>query len=180
MNLREYVTQRMRRDGYSGLYRDECGCTIDDLMPCETPWETCELGHACRCPHEIDIANDRDGTNVTFVVFRNRCPVCSTDTERRTYSVEERLHGFSITSDPPIGEFTDLIWMPKSYRTNGKPCGSICSQGMTNKAVRALAERIAKALNDTEPQHGPPHGTPQGPPQGPPHGTTSVHDSARW
>ena len=152
MNLREYVTQRMRRDGYSGLYRDECGCTIDDLMPCETPWETCELGHACRCPDALDEANAVTGTNWKFVVGRDRCPVCSDDAERRTYSIEERSHGFCLTSDPPIGDFTDLVWMPKGHLHEGGPCGSIYSQGMTTEEVRALAERIAKALNDTEPQ----------------------------
>jgi len=153
MNLREYLEARMRRDGYSGLYRDECGCTIDDLMPCETPWETCELGHACRCPDALDEANAVMGTNWKFVVGPDRCPVCSAADKKRIYSVEERLHGFVVLSDPPCGTFPELLWMPSTYIHKGAPCGSIYSQGMTTEEVRALAERIAKALNDTEPQH---------------------------
>jgi len=34
--VREQVRAKLKAEGYSGLYCDgECGCTIDDLMPCD-------------------------------------------------------------------------------------------------------------------------------------------------
>ena len=35
--LREYIEKGLKDDGYDGLYNEaiECGCGIDDLMPCQ-------------------------------------------------------------------------------------------------------------------------------------------------
>jgi len=34
MTVVEIVKKHLTDNGYDGLYTDECGCLIDDLMPC--------------------------------------------------------------------------------------------------------------------------------------------------
>jgi len=48
VNLREYVGGRLLEDGYDGLLNTgtDCGCRLDDLMPCGEPGENCEPGYA--------------------------------------------------------------------------------------------------------------------------------------
>lgn len=37
-NLKEIVEKYLKENGYAGLTDcDECGCHIDDLMPCDAP-----------------------------------------------------------------------------------------------------------------------------------------------
>ena len=52
MNIREYLVQCLKRDGYDGLYCDEgdgCGCTLDDIIPCGDDPGPCEPGHKVPC-----------------------------------------------------------------------------------------------------------------------------------
>lgn len=35
MNVKEIITHYLLDRGYDGLCTDECGCGIDDLMPCD-------------------------------------------------------------------------------------------------------------------------------------------------
>jgi len=44
MELREHLEEWLRREGYDGLYADECGCVIGDLAPCEGCPLDCEPG----------------------------------------------------------------------------------------------------------------------------------------
>jgi len=48
MNVKEIVKDWLKTHGYDGLYTDDCGCLIDDLMPCSGYGciETCEAGIA--------------------------------------------------------------------------------------------------------------------------------------
>jgi hypothetical protein len=34
MNVREIVTAHLKAGGFDGLTMDDCGCDIDDIMPC--------------------------------------------------------------------------------------------------------------------------------------------------
>lgn len=45
MNIKRIVEERLRKDGYDGLYCDGCGCRVDDLMPCGEPVMECRPGH---------------------------------------------------------------------------------------------------------------------------------------
>lgn len=49
MGIRKIVREYLKAHGYDGLYNYECGCAIDDLMPCDAStediWE-CEPGYA--------------------------------------------------------------------------------------------------------------------------------------
>jgi hypothetical protein len=67
MNLRDYVSQKLREDDYGGLFNadEDCGCILDDLMPCGEPGENCEPGYA-----GTGINDDGCG----WLVYRERKP----------------------------------------------------------------------------------------------------------
>ena len=50
MNLREIVKNWLKENGYEGLAGDNCGCELDDLMPCEQPGIECQPGYKNICP----------------------------------------------------------------------------------------------------------------------------------
>lgn len=45
MTLRQIVEQGLRAGGFDGLCRADCGCRLDDLMPCNEPGIDCVAGH---------------------------------------------------------------------------------------------------------------------------------------
>jgi hypothetical protein len=50
MTVKEIIKQYLLNNNYDGLAGEECGCTIDDLMPCE--FENlihCEPGYKRKC-----------------------------------------------------------------------------------------------------------------------------------
>ena len=52
MNLREIVTLWLEASDYDGLAGDNCGCELDDLMPCDEPNIECQPGYKRKCPGE--------------------------------------------------------------------------------------------------------------------------------
>lgn len=50
MTIPEIVTEWLKARGYDGLAGDECGCKLDDLMPCGEPHLVdCVPGHRVKC-----------------------------------------------------------------------------------------------------------------------------------
>jgi len=49
MTVKEIVRQYLVAHGLDGLAYDECGCRVDDLMPCDTPCDACEVGKLGPC-----------------------------------------------------------------------------------------------------------------------------------
>ena len=48
MNGKEIIKEYLIKNGFDGLYADDCGCFIDDLMPCSSEYcLECEPGHTC-------------------------------------------------------------------------------------------------------------------------------------
>ena len=45
MTVKEIVLQYLKDNGYDGLYYDECGCSLDNLMPCGCEKDECKPGH---------------------------------------------------------------------------------------------------------------------------------------
>jgi hypothetical protein len=56
MNVRDMVEKALRDYQFDGLYNDECGCSIDDLMPCGDHCAHCEAG----CNQPVDPASGFD------------------------------------------------------------------------------------------------------------------------
>lgn len=46
MTVKEIITAYLKENGYDGLCRDDCGCSLSDLVPCNGEcWEDCEPGY---------------------------------------------------------------------------------------------------------------------------------------
>ena len=47
MNVKEIVAEYLAANGYGGLHGEcDCGCFLDDLMPCGEGCDTCEAAYA--------------------------------------------------------------------------------------------------------------------------------------
>ena len=44
MNAEEIIIEYLKKNGFDGLWVDECGCEIDDLMPCGSYSGYCKPG----------------------------------------------------------------------------------------------------------------------------------------
>ena len=63
MNVRNIVSEWLRKHGYDGLYTEDCGCVLDDLMPCSGPYEfstSCNPGYRNPCPGADECYLDGD------------------------------------------------------------------------------------------------------------------------
>jgi hypothetical protein len=50
MNIREIVTAHLKAGGFDGLAGEDCGCGLDDLMPCASCWAIeCKPAKAVPC-----------------------------------------------------------------------------------------------------------------------------------
>jgi len=49
MALKEICEDFLRENGFDGLFKDECGCRLGDLMPCCEPSPACEPGYLQDC-----------------------------------------------------------------------------------------------------------------------------------
>lgn len=55
MTIKQIVEERLRADGFDGLCRADCGCKLDDLMPCHEPGTDCVAGHFMGCTLDGEI-----------------------------------------------------------------------------------------------------------------------------
>lgn len=46
MTVREILVEWLTERGYHGLYAENCGCGLDDLIPCGERCEDCKPGYA--------------------------------------------------------------------------------------------------------------------------------------
>lgn len=46
-STQEIIKIHLKQNGFDGLYNSaaECGCLLDDLMPCDHPSPTCQAGY---------------------------------------------------------------------------------------------------------------------------------------
>jgi hypothetical protein len=73
ITVKDIVEEWLRSKGYTGLYGEECGCEIDDLMPCagwDNGFDMCHPGykHGCpatceECSYDESCDMDRDFTS---------------------------------------------------------------------------------------------------------------------
>jgi len=88
ISVKQIVRQYLGRHGYDGLYSDllECGCALNDLMPCDSNPDDCLPGY------KVDDPSDE----FDFLIVPEK------DSERRTpdeWLKDPRFHGIRI-SDP--------------------------------------------------------------------------------
>jgi len=63
MDVEDIVTEWLKAHGFDGLAGDECGCELDDLMPCREPDILhCVAGRKVKCdPDNEDCRLDHRG-----------------------------------------------------------------------------------------------------------------------
>jgi hypothetical protein len=51
MNVKEIIVDYLKKNGFEGLYNadGECGCLLEDLMPCGEGGDYCEPGYKRPC-----------------------------------------------------------------------------------------------------------------------------------
>jgi hypothetical protein len=52
MTLRDIIIEGLKAHGYDGLQNEDCGCGLDDLMPCDGDWMNtmkCEPAYRREC-----------------------------------------------------------------------------------------------------------------------------------
>lgn len=49
MTVKEMIEKYLRDNGFDGLCNDDCGCPLDDLMPCCDSIEGCVPGYKVPC-----------------------------------------------------------------------------------------------------------------------------------
>jgi len=56
MTVYDIIKEWLKENGYDGLCAPdfECGCSLDDFMPCGQPSPTCEAGHKGKAPEWAD------------------------------------------------------------------------------------------------------------------------------
>ena len=86
VSVRDIVERYLRERGYDGLVSGDefpdCGCGLDDLMPCGSPIDRCQPAYACVIPEK----------------FRHLDP---------TY----QMNGWKIFVNRPCDELTDDDWL---------------------------------------------------------------------
>ena len=51
MDIRQITEQWLRANGYDGLTTENCGCDVNDLMPCvDLAGADCKAGYKIPCP----------------------------------------------------------------------------------------------------------------------------------
>ena len=64
MNVYDIIVKYLKNNGYDGLCNENCGCPINDLMPCDESLADCEPGHKKQCDcGDWFIANDESMRN---------------------------------------------------------------------------------------------------------------------
>ena len=58
-NVREIMAKWLKEHGYDGLWDYDCGCKVDDLMPCEDGGPKCEPGYLAKCDCEGECDGER-------------------------------------------------------------------------------------------------------------------------
>jgi len=52
---KQMIAQFLREHQYDGLYSEECGCDLKDLMPCGGDWAMdCRAGYKVKGDYEFD------------------------------------------------------------------------------------------------------------------------------
>jgi hypothetical protein len=79
------VSEWLKANGYDGLTNNECGCLLDDLMPCDDPQGNCEAAYKKECTLENcqngDCGADCDGFKpgcCLMIPGKRPCPKPST------------------------------------------------------------------------------------------------------
>jgi len=102
------IAAYLREHGFDGLAGENCGCVLDDLMPCgEVSPEYCETGRRVPCPgpgysfsngceygggcgwHVVPASEEIKIMSETHVEKPGHCPSCAAELEQLKQRVED-------------------------------------------------------------------------------------------
>jgi hypothetical protein len=52
MTVKEILIEWLKTRGYDGLCYDDCGCGLNDFMPCQSSCELCKPAYEWQCSRE--------------------------------------------------------------------------------------------------------------------------------
>ena len=55
MDAKGIIKEYLEKNDYDGLYSEDCGCFISDLIPCGEPFDTCMPGYLGRRVSEMGL-----------------------------------------------------------------------------------------------------------------------------
>lgn len=61
-NVYDVIAEYMIKNGYNALYYDGCGCSINDLAPCDQSCIFCSFGAMVDCEHCENLATCEDSS----------------------------------------------------------------------------------------------------------------------
>lgn len=67
MTIKEIVKECLKIKGFDGLAGEDCGCGIDDLMPCDNPSPQCRAGYKITCNNCSKLECDYRGDNILCI-----------------------------------------------------------------------------------------------------------------
>jgi len=103
MDVREIVKHWLKENGYEGLYSDQCGCDLEDLMPCCNDGAlSCQPGYKVMgCPEEcgegcaFHIEAEKPTTSDKVVErckhngIKGECLICYSEESKRPATPQE-------------------------------------------------------------------------------------------
>ncbi|KKN02823.1 hypothetical protein LCGC14_1113910 [marine sediment metagenome] len=60
MTVQEILISWLIEHNFDGLWNEDCGCQMSDLMPCENMFSDCQPGYKIDCPGGEDCAAGGD------------------------------------------------------------------------------------------------------------------------
>ena len=61
MTVYDIIKEYLLTKGFDGLVGDDCGCSLDDLVPCEFACGYCAPAYLCvehKCPQYLGVSNE--------------------------------------------------------------------------------------------------------------------------
>ena len=82
LTVRDILRQWLEANGYGGLYDDnECGCAVDNLIPCDGPCYPCHPGYKGPSPGpELDTQSLQP---LPFWIYGTKEAVAEAETDKR-------------------------------------------------------------------------------------------------
>lgn len=73
MDISDIIKECMAKNGYTALYSDGCGCSLNDLAPCGEMQLYCLVGYANHCPTCVKRETCPDGRRAKAEGFDFMC-----------------------------------------------------------------------------------------------------------
>ena len=76
MTVKEIVKDYLRKNGFDGLCSENCGCGLDDFMPCDCETNNCQPAYKliCHGSEKCPLHNRCEGGREGYVCYSTEKP----------------------------------------------------------------------------------------------------------